>query len=95
MKCHAFRSNPDRRQRLDDAPEDGEQVQNKTRELIKMRFLLTETLSVRCECYLSPNAWLYLKDSPELRSIARLAIERIISERRSHLGGNNEKPQGS
>lgn len=88
MKCHAIRSNSGRRQSLEGAPEDGEQAQHQLRELIEMRFLLTETLSIRCECYFSANAWLYLKDSPELRNIARKAIERILLERSPGFGGN-------
>lgn len=58
-----------------------------------MRFLLTETLSIRCECYFSANTWLYLKDSPELHSIARKAIERIVLERCSALGENDENAE--
>lgn len=77
----------------DEAPEDGKQIANHLRELIEMRFLLSETLSIRCECYLSADAWLYLKDSPELRNIARKAIERIASEYRSMEGKNDEKTE--
>lgn len=90
MKRVASRPNPESHQSLGEASKDGRQTQNHCGELIEMRFLLTERLSIRCECYLSANAWLHLKDSPELRSIARKAIERIISERCSGLGGDDD-----
>lgn len=74
-----------------EAPEGTKQILNHVGELVEMRFMLNETLSIRCECYFSANAWLYLKDSPELHNIARKTIEQIASERRSMEGENNEK----
>lgn len=95
MKRVASRPKREPRQSQDEAPEDGEQPSNHRGELIEMRFLLSETLSIRCECYFSANTWLYVKDSPELRNIARKAIERIVSMHNSGLGENDENSSGS
>lgn len=94
MKHAISRTKHEPTQGQDEAPEHGKQTPNHLGELIEMRFLLSETLSIRCECFFSANAWLYLKDSPELRNIARKAIERIASERRSMEGENDEKTEG-
>jgi hypothetical protein len=63
--------------------------------LLELRIMFTKTLSVRCECDLSTEAWSCLKDSPQIRSLAWKAIERIILDRYIHHGDDDETAQGN
>lgn len=93
VKHLAHHPNPEHHQPSGEVQKYGGTFPNHRGELVELRFLISETLSVRCECYLSANAWLILRDSPLLRSIARKTIEKILSDRSTSLGESHEKSQ--
>lgn len=90
MKHLAFCPEHQSGQGFDKAKDGCGKTKNYRGELIEMRFLLTEKISIRCECYFGENYWISLRDSPELRNIAWRAIERIVSERCNRDGAKDE-----
>ncbi|VVE71654.1 hypothetical protein PAN31117_04127 [Pandoraea anapnoica] len=63
-------------------------------ELLEVRFLLSDSLTLRCEIYLNTDTWSLLEKNPQFRDFVLRVIERIASGCSQKSGAHHAKSEG-